>query len=196
MAGGTDKLRLFVAIHVPEEVKASLRRSQQDLKAQCGQNVRWTPPEQWHLTLLFLGYVPSTELPELEQTFAAVSQRGQPLSLQLSGLGCFPNERRPRVIWAGVAGDIERLKSFQKEVQTALQPWCEKEETRPYSPHLTLGRVREGARLPRLGGTLHAHAAAQFGGWTVESCSLMRSELSSQGSLYTELRLGRFGAGH
>jgi RNA 2',3'-cyclic 3'-phosphodiesterase len=195
MAEGTEKLRLFVAIHVPDVIKSELRRMQQALRTASGDSVRWSPPEQLHLTLLFLGYVDSSELPKLEEAFANLGQQSAPLRLSVQGLGCFPNERRPRVIWAGLAGDVEPLKVFQGKVQAALASWCQKEETRAYHPHLTLGRVREGARVRNLGESLSANAVVRFGDWTAESCSLMQSQLSPHGSIYREVRTCPLAAG-
>lgn len=187
MAEGTEKVRLFVAVHVPDAIKAALRRMQQTLREASGDSVRWSTPEQLHITLLFLGYVDPSELPELEEAFIAAGKEMPRMHLSVQGLGCFPNERRPRVVWAGLVGDVEPLKEFQAKVQSALQGWCQKLETRAYQPHLTLGRVREGARARKLGEAIQAHAGATFGEWTPQGCSLMRSQLSPHGATYTEV---------
>lgn len=192
MAEGTEKVRLFVAIPVPDSIKTALRRMQQTLKEASGDSVRWSTPEQLHITLLFLGYVESTELPALEKAFAAVGKEMPRLHLSVQRLGCFPNERRPRVIWAGLEGDVEPLKQFQGKLKSALQAWCQKPESRAYQPHLTLGRVREGARVRKLGEAMQGHAGARFGEWVAGNCSLMRSQLSPHGATYFEVRHTRF----
>ena len=130
MENGAEKYRLFVAIHVPDAVKARLVESQRELKTAAGDSVRWTSPEQLHLTLLFLGNVEVSELGNLQRAFENASREGERMRLSLEGLGCFPNARRPRVIWAGVQGDVDKLKALQMELQKRLQPWCEKEESR------------------------------------------------------------------
>jgi RNA 2',3'-cyclic 3'-phosphodiesterase len=187
MVEGAEKHRLFVAIHVPEAVKESLREMQKELASVTANTVRWSSPEQLHLTLLFLGHVESAALPNLKPAFETVCQEGSAMRFNVKGLGCFPNPRRPRVVWAGLEGDVEKLKAFQRKIHDSLTHWCQKEEDREYRPHLTLGRVREGARVPKLGEALQARTAATFGGFVAEGCSLMRSQLSTHGAVYSEV---------
>jgi 2'-5' RNA ligase len=187
MVEGAEKHRLFVAIHLPLSVKEAVGQMQQELRAVSANDVRWSSPEQLHLTLLFLGYVESFEVPNLKKAYEAVCQDGSVMRFMAKGLGGFPNPRRPRVIWAGVEGDVERLKTFQEKLQAALKGWCQKDEAREYRPHLTIGRVREGASVKKLSEELQAKAAATFGDFVAEGCSLMRSQLSPHGAVYSEV---------
>jgi 2'-5' RNA ligase len=192
MTQASERLRLFVAIQVPEPVKEALRQMQQELESASSGNVRWSSSAQMHLTLLFLGYVGSSELPGVQTAFQAVCRKGEPMQFTAKGLGAFPSERRPRVIWAGVEGDVAKLNIFQAQLQEALLEWCEKAETLEYRPHLTMGRVREGGDVRRLGEVIHPKAAATFGHFTADACSLMRSQLSPQGAVYSEVAVARF----
>ena|SRR5436190_2274541 len=185
---GEKKLRLFVAIEVPAEVKENLATAQQELAATAGDRVHWTPPEQIHLTLLFLGGVAFSELPALQNSFTTVCASGKSLALRAEGLGCFPNARKPGVLWCGVAGDTGLLEQFQKRLSEALAPWSEKIESRSFHPHLTIGRVRERGRLGKLTQALIAQERGNFGEWQARSCSLMQSHLSPHGALHTELQ--------
>src|SRR5881628_1816488 len=103
MSGEGGKLRLFVAIAVPEEIKARLAALQRKWRERLGRSsVSWTRPEDFHLTLRFLGDVSSNRLEELTSALAAAAAPQAPLTLTVAGLGCFPNSRRPRVLWAGI----------------------------------------------------------------------------------------------
>jgi 2'-5' RNA ligase len=185
---GEKKLRLFVAIELPAEVKENLATAQQELAAMAGDQVHWTPPEQIHLTLLFLGGVASSKLPALQNSFTTVCASGKSLALRAEGFGCFPNARSPSVLWCGVSGDTTPLEQFQKRLSEALAPWCEKIESRPFQPHLTIGRVRERGRLGKLAQALVAKERAFFGEWQARNCSLMQSHLSPHGALHSELQ--------
>jgi 2'-5' RNA ligase len=187
------KLRLFVAIHLRPEVKESLATVQRQLAPIAKDLVRWTPQNQLHLTLLFLGSVSPSQLSELQISFkAACATRGSML-LRAEGLGCFPNLRRPNVIWCGVGGQIEPLLELQKNFSESLRPWRQKIETRAFHPHLTIGRVREGARTKKLTDALGAKETEFFGEWQARSCSLMQSQLSPRGALHSEVLQCTFG---
>jgi len=160
-----ERLRLFVALQLPSELKDALNQLQRTLRDSAGDAVRWTPREQMHLTLLFLGSVPTSQLSQVVNHLQEACSAGQSLSLRAQGLGCFPDLRRPQVIWCGVEGQAECLQDFQKRVQNALRSWCEKIETRPYHPHLTLGRFRERAHAPNLMTLVRDAAHATYGEW-------------------------------
>ncbi|HUR45270.1 MAG TPA: RNA 2',3'-cyclic phosphodiesterase [Candidatus Saccharimonadales bacterium] len=181
------RLRLFVAIPLPSEVKDVLTGLQSTLKASTGDAVRWTPREQMHLTLLFLGGVPHSQLEPLQNKLQEACASGQSLTIRAQGLGYFPNARKPQVIWCGVEGEIELLQKIQKHLQEALRPWCERIETRPFHPHLTLGRLRQGSRAPKWTMHLQSNSAKNFGEWLVTGCSLIQSKLSPHGSVHSEL---------
>jgi len=151
--------------------------------------VRWTPFEQLHLTLEFLGNVAESEISPLKGALDKVASRHHGFSLAAKSIGAFSSVRNPRVIWAGIVGDIERLTRLQAEVKGAVRPWVQEEETRKYHPHLTLGRVRpiKPRELRKVSAALAGGESEEFGEWTVEAFHLMQSKLSPHGAQHSVL---------
>ncbi|MBI2866108.1 MAG: RNA 2',3'-cyclic phosphodiesterase [Chloroflexi bacterium] len=187
---GPQTVRAFVAIELPPPMLSALAQLQQELRARGGNYVRWTNPEGIHLTLAFLGEVRAslvdTLVPALEQACAPVP----PFSLGLGTAGAFPSVRSPRVLWVGLAGHLDSLALLQRRVAEALRPLGFPPEARGFSPHLTLGRVREGTppvQRQRLGEALAFCTIPQPPLFTVDGVSLMRSQLTPQGAIYSRL---------
>jgi RNA 2',3'-cyclic 3'-phosphodiesterase len=186
----TEKVRLFVSIHVPEVVREKLRDAQRRFeKAMPEDAVRWTPFEQLHLTLEFMGSVPGAEIPPLEQALTKVTARHRSFRLGAGSIGAFSSMRNPRVIWAGLTGDNQRLKALQADLHGGLRQWEQDPETRPYHPHLTLGRVRPiGSReLRSVSEVLATITPEPFGEWPVNDFALMQSKLSPHGAKHSVL---------
>lgn len=191
---GAEALRTFIALDLPPEVKGYLARLQERLRAAAMESsrplpVRWAAPAGIHLTLKFLGDVPS---PQLEGIYRAVERAAEgcgPLRLAFGALGAFPSRQRPRVLWIGLEGDLAELGALQRRVEEQLAPLGFPPEGR-FVPHLTLGRVRdqaspaEKAALGRLLGTLSPGEAAAF---RVEAVQVIRSQLRPEGPRYTVL---------
>lgn len=188
-------IRSFVAIELTEEVKSVLLNAQDAMRESMGAGasaVRWVRPESTHLTLQFLGDVPVRVLPAVQDAIRRGCAGTSPFSLEVGGLGVFPNQRRPRVVWVGLRGDegdMETLHRLQTSIADALKPLGFKPD-KEFHPHLTLGRVREGARQDdyasiarAVSNTLVPQLAAPF---RVDAISLMRSELRPAGSIYTQ----------
>jgi len=150
--------------------------------------VGWIRAENLHMTLKFLGHIPSETLARVEAGLAeAVADQG-PLTVAFVGLGAFPSAERPRVIWAGVAEGSDALVTLQSRVEAAL---AEKEiprEERPFHPHLTLARVREPRQARPLLSALMAREKVLFGHQAVSAIHLMSSDLHPQGARYTPLK--------
>jgi len=139
-------VRTFIAIELPEEVRAYLAREQDRLRG-AGGDVKWTRPEQLHLTLSFLGSVPADELDLLAEAVREAVAGFGPLALRAAGTGQFPpGPRPPRVVWVGVEVEAGDLAGLQDAVARAAVPFAEKQEHRGFHAHLTLGRVRQGRR--------------------------------------------------
>ena len=190
MPEDTDKVRLFVSIHVPEVVREKLRDVQRQFeKAMPQDSVRWTLFEQLHLTLEFMGSVPAAEIPSLEQALTKVTARHRAFRLAAESIGAFSSMRNPRVIWAGLTGDIDRLKALQADVHATVMQWEREPETRAYHPHLTLGRVRpiRPRELRNVSQALAAITPKPFGEWQVDEFALMQSKLSPHGAQHSVL---------
>ena len=193
----TEKLRLFIAIPIPEPVRDEIIRVQRELQPLVPPNVvRWTRPDQFHLTLRFLGDVPADGVEDLKQSVNAVCRIVRPLSLRAEGVGFFPNPRSPRVIWVGIKDRAGRLVDLQKQIETAVGPFSPEPGEKNFTGHVTLGRLKN----PRPTDTRDLAARAQslekrlFGEWTAHEIEIIRSELSTVGARYTSLAAFRLGA--
>ena len=186
-----DTMRSFVAISLPEGAIRALRRVQDKLKRTLGsQACRWVQPENIHLTLKFLGDIPISDLSRIAGALRESCGAYAPFEVCLSGLGCFPNLLRPRVLWVGIGGDVAALSHLQQSVEQALSELGYPPEGRPFSPHLTLARVRNGARradVAALGQTVGTLSLGEVARIPVEHVLLMRSDLRPGGPNYTEL---------
>ena len=197
-AGG-EHWRLFVAVDLSEEARGALGEAQAVCRRRCDPPVRWVDPRGAHLTLKFLGDVAAERVPALADALAAVAAGHAPFQLSTGPAGVFPSPRRPRVLWLGIAGAVEYLEDLQQDVEFALQGLGFPLEGRPYRPHLTLGRVRDGVTgdLPGLAGALEELRRATPAPLPVEDLRLMRSELGRGdrgGPRYTALAVAPLGA--
>lgn len=134
-------IRTFVAIDLPEDIKADLASVIADLRRK-NDRVRWVKPTGLHLTLKFLGDIPEQTAGPLSAELDAVARDFPPLSLAVEGLGAFPNLRRPRVVWAGLNGDLELLQKLASRVDKACTSYGAKPEKRPFQAHITIGRLK------------------------------------------------------
>jgi 2'-5' RNA ligase len=190
-------IRSFIAVELSDEAQAALTDLQNRLKRVAPpQTVRWTAPESIHLTLHFLGDVALETIPKITSLMEQTSAAYPPFTLTLNGLGCFPNLRRPRIVWVGVSGQTNILVQLHGELGEKLKTLGFTLDARPYSPHLTLGRVKDGIppqQLAQLGQTLEKTqpTVGQLATLPVSEISLMRSELKPAGAVYTCLVLAR-----
>ncbi len=187
----TDSLRLFIALELPRDVLDALQAIQDRLRGRTPrETVRWTRPEGVHLTLKFLGETPAAKQPALTAAMQQAVAGRAPLRLHAAGLGCFPNLARPRVVWIGVQGHLKALQSLRDAVEGVIAPLGYPTEDRPFSPHLTLGRVRRDAprsAVQTLGAVMASATAPPPVTWTVTEVGLFRSELKPTGAVYTLL---------
>ena len=184
--------RLFIAIPLPDEVRQALAAIQRQLQQAGPVPVRWVKPEQMHLTLQFLGNVPSTQVEALTVALSRSLAPCPQCRLKVVGVGAFPNVRRPRVIWAGIEGQNKRLVDLQAAVVTATQPLGFEPEARPFKAHLTLGRIdkRAASRDYKVLGERISQAQGEIGQvatFAVDQVALMHSQLKPSGPIYTTL---------
>lgn len=137
-------IRAFIAINLPPDVKRALAGVTATLGGRAPRgSVRWVRPEQMHLTLRFLGDTPLDRLPVLAAALDALAAGHAPFSMHLTGVGCFPNTRRPRVVWVGLGGEEAKLTALVAALEAALRPLGWPPEDKPFRAHLTLGRVKD-----------------------------------------------------
>jgi 2'-5' RNA ligase len=183
-------MRLFVALHLPEPVSADLVRAAAPLRAALP-NVRWTRADLLHLTLVFLGERPAVQVEAIAGALDAVCKEQPPFNLRVGGNGCFPSVDRARVLWTGLAGDVAALIALRHAVADALAAAKLLGADERFSPHLTIGRLRDGtppagrADAGRRWMKLPPLPAAFI---PVEEIQLVRSVLISGGPRYTILQ--------
>lgn len=183
-----EPIRAFIAIELPSQIKTALGKLQDNLRTSKNASVKWVDPEGIHLTLKFLGNVDEAEIPALTKALSEAVKGVAPFSLQLGDPGAFPNPHAPRVVWVGVGGEIEPLRTLHNNIDRVLAPLGFPPEKRAFSPHLTLGRVREEAspgERRRLGENVAALKTEAKSSFEVESLSLMRSRLAREGAVYS-----------
>jgi 2'-5' RNA ligase len=168
--------RLFIAIPMPEEVAAQLERLCVGLPA-----TRWTDPEQFHLTLRFIGEVPQGTFYEIGEALTAVSHI--PIELRLKGLGQFPPRGAPQTLWTGVENP-EALTPLKRRIVRALESAGLEPERRKFMPHVTLGRFRFPPPEDRFGSWLAGRALFRSSAFPVSAFGLYSSVLRPEGSLH------------
>jgi RNA 2',3'-cyclic 3'-phosphodiesterase len=173
-------VRAFVAVFPPPEVRETLARAARRLPVDG--EVRWVRPANVHLTLKFLGDVAEADLSRVAEVLEAIRERHEPFEVALCGFGAFPSGRRARILWASIGEGSEHLRALARDVELSLEPLGFERETRPYTPHLTLGRAR-GRPV-----SLDAAGASEPGPhFWVRSMELMKSVLGGAGADYSTL---------
>ena len=186
-----EPLRTFIAIELDESIRHAIADIQDRLKRdRAARLVRWVTPANIHITLKFLGDVDADQMPALQNAIADACKGTPPFSLSLAGLGAFPNTRRPNNIWVGAAGQIDVAAQLAQKIDDVCVAFGVARENRPFTVHLTLGRVKKdvppGERTS-IGAMLDAAKIETLGELRVDHISVMKSELRPGGSVYTRL---------
>jgi 2'-5' RNA ligase len=182
-------IRLFIAFPLAVEVTDYLGNVIADLKPHTD-SIRWVTPKNIHLTARFLGDTEESTVPKLKELIDTVAHTHASLSSSLVQLGAFPNLKRPRVVWAGISDGADKLGQIARDIEQRVRKLRFEPDSKPFKSHLTLGRVREGARLDRFGDQLQAYQIkpipVQF-----DSLVLFKSTLTQQGPIYDRLHNAR-----
>jgi 2'-5' RNA ligase len=176
-------MRLFIGIDIPPEVVHSLESLLDGLRPTA--RIKWSQPANLHITTRFIGEWPAERLPDLQAALAGLPGHA-PIPIQVRKLGFFPNPHSPRVFWAGVEASPD-LAALAAETDRALQPLGLPPESRPFSPHLTLARIKEPVPLQRLRETIAELPSLDFGSFVAAHFFLYQSQLTTAGSVYTKL---------
>lgn len=186
-----EQIRSFIAIELPAPVKAALAQLETRLKSPQITFVKWVDVEGIHITLKFLGNMPADRIEPITETIKKAAVGIPPFRLELDEPGAFPSTRSPRVVWVGLKGELNCLIDLQQRIEKALIPLGFPAESRAFSPHLTLGRVRQGAieREHRLLGELvrSTKLTQSPPPFQVEAISLMKSTLTPAGAIHSRL---------
>jgi 2'-5' RNA ligase len=177
-------MRAFIAIELPESIRAALRREQASFRP-ASPDARWTQPEGIHLTLKFLGEISDRKVREVCESLKNLGQF-ESFAVGLKGFGFFPDARRPRVFWAGVEAPAS-LRRLAEQVEEAMGRIGFAREERPFRPHLTLARFRVPQPQPALQALLTQQGEQELGNFEVSEFFLFESKLSPQGAQYRKV---------
>ncbi len=191
-------MRTFIAIELPPGIKQRVIERQQHLArlldAQgAGSALRWTPPDNLHLTLRFLGEIGETQRRQVEEALADIAAQTPSFHLALEAAGAFPNLRKPNIVWLDFGGDLNVLAPLQRHIERAAQQAGFAAENRAFTPHLTMARAQKNttpAMLSHVGDALRAVTATPPTAGTpfvVEAFHLIHSDLRPAGAIYTPL---------
>ena len=185
-----EQIRSFVAIKLPDELKLALVRLQERLKSESQAAVKWVDPYSIHLTLKFLGDIRTDMVSRITAALEGAAQGISPFHLEASGTGVFPNLKRVQVVWVGVSGEVDRLSQLQQRVDSCLTSLGFISESRPFTPHITLARLRNQAtpdERQKLGQLIASTSFQTAYSIEVDSFHLMRSQLTRQGAIYSRI---------
>ena len=179
-------IRTFIAIEIPKTVISKIRELQDAIKA-YGFKIRWVRAENIHLTLKFLGDIEESKIIEITKAVSKTAKEHSPIALKAKDIGVFPGIKRPRVLWVGLAGQIETLVRLQQTLDENLIVLGFPREERPFKGHLTMGRIKDKIDVKKLGDALMAFRSFESETFTAGQIILYKSELKPSGAVYTEL---------
>jgi len=186
-----EKIRSFIAIELPDDLRWELSRLQKKLKVDRPR-VKWVNPEGIHLTLKFLGDVDNAMIEPITQAMTQATQEIPPFNLDVQQLGAFPSLQRVQVVWVGLGGEVDKLAKLCQFLESNLTRLGFAAEQRPFTPHLTLARLSNEAspsERQRFGELIASTRLELSYSIKVDALSLMRSQLASTGAIYSRISL-------
>ena len=187
-----EQVRSFIAIELPDELKQGLTQLEAQLKMGKQPWVKWVDPYSIHLTLKFLGSIAVDRIGEITKAMEEAVQGISPFHLEAKDLGVFPNLRQVQVIWVGISGEVDKLSQLQQHLESNLACLGFAPESRPFTPHLTLARLRNQASLDEQQKFGQLIANTRFEATytiKVDAISLIKSQLTREGAIYSRISL-------
>jgi 2'-5' RNA ligase len=187
------RIRTFIGVDIGKPIRDRAVALQETL-AQSANEVKWVEPENLHVTLLFLGEVDDRDVPGVCRVVSDHTAKQPAFQMSVEKVGCFPNPRRPRILWIGVGQGSQELCALHDGLEAPLLDLgCYRREERKYTPHITMGRVRTNSPMDKLAAALQKYADWECGQTLVRQVLVMSSELAPQGPTYTVLSRGKLG---
>jgi 2'-5' RNA ligase len=178
-------MRSFIAIDIPADIKLAIHDVIRTISGDA-RGIRWVSTANIHLTLKFLGDVRDNLIPQIEKRLKLIGKRYQPFSIGIRGAGAFPNFKNPDVLWLGIEAS-DQLEALFREIDAALAEIGFERDSRKFSPHLTIGRVKDRRDVTPVVRELSTYKDTFFG--TIEVCEilLMKSVLKPSGAEYAKV---------
>ena len=186
---GRDAIRTFICIEIPESIKQKIDSLQGELR-KTGAQVSWTKPASIHLTIKFLGDVAMGRIGDVSRAVERAATGRLPFEIEVEGAGCFPSPRSPRVLWVGLKTLPDPLEELHRAIEEELAREGFPKETKKFSPHLTIGRVRNPSNAARVAEQL-IRTGIESESFLATEVIVMRSDLNPSGSVYTPLAVTR-----
>jgi 2'-5' RNA ligase len=180
-------VRTFIALNLDGSLLESIKKVIEKL-ASSKAGVKWVAPQNVHLTLKFLGNVEEARLPDIYAACERAASGSEPMELEIRQLGCFPNSKRPRVVWLGIEKDSEALIQLQNKVEHELELVGFPSENRKFTAHLTIGRVKGQQGISKLCQLIEEENNIFVGSMRADNFSVMKSRLLPSGPIYSELK--------
>jgi RNA 2',3'-cyclic 3'-phosphodiesterase len=187
MADNEKNIRAFLAIEPPEDILQKISGLQDKLRREISGRISWTRPQGQHLTLKFFGDISKEAVNNICDVVQKRIVAEQKLNLKIEKLGVFPDARRPRVIWCGVTGDVEKLITLQKKLDNDFAAIGFPAEDRSFKAHLTLARIKDSRDMRGMDEALQKYSTFTAGEFICRELFLFQSKLSPQGAVYTKL---------
>ena len=182
-----EEIRTFIAIELLDEVCKKITEIQSEIKPLIQARVSWPKLENIHLTLKFLGDVSLNKIDSIKEELKKTSNRHSPFEMSLGGISVFPNFRRPRVIWLGVNHSSKQVVQLANSIEKAMKRLGFPPERRSFTPHLTLGRIKQRVNLEDIEPKLEKYDKPNIPMIRVDRFGLIKSELRPKGAVYTTL---------
>ena len=186
LMAGNDKIRTFIAMEIPASIQTAIEGEITSKLRRCNVRCSWVKADNIHLTLKFLGDTPADRIEAIADDIAFVIEGIAPLNLRLDGVGTFGG-RSPRVVWAGISGETEALELIARTIDNAMLKHGFPHEKRRFSPHLTVGRIRNPRGADELIEKINRLEIEPID-FTADKIIFMKSELTPHGSIYTPMR--------
>ena len=181
-----NRLRTFIAVSLSSSVLAGIEKTVRTLQT-LFRDVRWVEPKNMHVTLKFLGDIPLNDLPQLIRTVTQCTSETNSFDLTFQGIGAFPNRESPKTIWIGCREGSKELIQLAESIDKGLWSIGFPKESRHFSPHLTIGRIKKSVQESPLMPLLDEEDDRLFGSCSVSEVQIFSSELTRHGAIYDEL---------
>lgn len=181
-----ESIRTFIAVELPEDITASIHGLQTDMRG-IGIQARWVPPANIHLTLKFLGDIEAGLKEKIDLEIKNTVKNFSPFKLKAKGIGVFPGIKRPRVIWAGISGQVDLLLDMQKKLILGLEHLGFPREKRSFKGHLTIGRFKDKIDPKKILTAINEFGGFESREFTVRNLTFFKSDLKKTGAEYSRL---------